>query len=98
MPFTESFDDVSKRYLYDWVAGLSIKEIEFWHGSFAAILLEKLLISPKWEYNTIDTYKRLGIENADSLGLLLYVPRLTYQSKRPKTDMAMFRGKIIKWY
>lgn len=45
-----------------------------------------------WIYRTLDTWKRMAIHEALSIGLILYAPDLLYKkSKRPKTDMSLFR-------
>ena len=40
----------------------------------------------------MDTLKREAVRSATSLALLLYAPEMVYKlSKRPKTDMSLFR-------
>ena len=46
-----------------------------------------------WCFETLETQRRNAIVKADSSMLLLYAPDLVYKgSKRPKTDMSLFRN------
>ncbi len=48
-----------------------------------------------WYYNTLEGHKRNGIEKAISIPLMYIAPELVYKrSKRPKTDMSLFRGPL----
>ena len=82
---------MSSPWIADWLAGASEEDILFWHGIPLNILLSIMMDEP-WTYKTIEQYKRDAISTASSLPLMLYAPDMMYkQSKRPVTDMSLFR-------
>lgn len=81
---------MTSNWIEDYINGMSNEGLKFWHQVENA---EELLQATYWSYSTISYYKQRGIENAESLPLLLYSPDLVYRlSKRPKNDMLMFRS------
>lgn len=80
-----------KFLLESYVKGLTEGEFIFWYGSSFDKLLD-LKYHPIWIYGTIEYWKELAIKTIYSLPLLIYAPEYLYkESKRPKTDMLMFR-------
>lgn len=83
---------IYESWMSDWLQGeMSDADIDFWWrlgggevGDFSKY--------KTWIYRTMDTWKRMAINEALSIGLILYAPDLLYKgSKRPKTDMSLFR-------
>jgi hypothetical protein len=82
--------------LEDYIAGTDLETIRFWVPTMA-VFIENLKTYPIWEYRTIESYRRNGIEKSISLPLILYAPEFIYKiSKRPVTDMSLFRGPMSK--
>lgn len=82
--------------LTDYVNNVSNNVIDFWNDNWSPDLREilpLLKVESRWSYKTIYDHKKNGIENADSLPLLMFAPEMTYKgSKRPFNDMSMFRS------
>lgn len=80
----------------DYVKGVPLLVIEFWnlHTNLNIFkILDNLKREMRWIYQPLEIYKRQGITSAKSLPLLLFAPELVYKiSKRPITDMSLFRG------
>ena len=82
-------------FTQDWLNGIDLHTIEFWHGSDDIKLLENISDTLRWEYKTLETLKREAIENANGMMLRMYAPELVYRvSNRPRTDMSLFRSPI----
>jgi hypothetical protein len=101
-----TFSKIATMFLEDLLNGLSLEEIWFWYRPpLVEDPIEEdeedeldLAKWPRWHYCTIETYRREAIETANSLPLLLYAPDQVYEkSKRPKTDMQLFRtpGAVV---
>ena len=74
--------------LEDYINKLSDDEFEFWYGE----PLLDLKHHQNWYYAKIEHHKSQSLITANSLPLLLYAPEQVYHhSKRPRTDMLMFR-------
>lgn len=87
--------EISVPFFIDYINGMSLNEIDFWYDKEDVDVLLSLNIEPRWSYKTLETHKRNGIISAISLPLMLSAPELLYkQSKRPITDMALFRSPI----
>ena len=81
----------------NWILGYTPQELEFWYGAPPDEIVD-FKTCKFWKYCTIEGYKQQAQKDANSLPLLLYAPDQVYQnSKRPKTDMLMFRtsGAIL---
>lgn len=78
--------------LLDYLSGMSLNELIYWHNRYDAFMITNLRKHSSWWFRKISYYKRKGIEEAESLGLLLYAPELLYRSNRPITDMSIYRG------
>jgi hypothetical protein len=63
----------------------------FWFGTTLTRTVD-LSRYQHWYYATMEYHKENALVNADSFALLLYAPDLVYKkSRRPRTDMALFR-------
>jgi hypothetical protein len=93
--------ELNTLYLEDRLNGLTREEIKFWY-TFAPTLPdlsdpdsdESLTLRqwPRWRYCTVAELIREAGETANSLPLLLFAPDRVYKrSKRPVTDMSIFR-------
>jgi hypothetical protein len=81
--------------LIDYINGMDIPTLKFWHLERDVKLLLALNNEPRWSYSTLETHKRNGVTLAISLPLMLYAPEFVYhQSKRPVNDMALFRSPV----
>ena len=75
---------------------------KFWHGGLDPYNeREHLFINQRWKnnttwyYSTLETHKKNGVQKAISLPLMYLAPHLVYNgSKRPKTDMDLFRSPV----
>ncbi len=77
--------------LEDYLNKLSEEEFEFWYGEPLSNILN-LKYYKNWYYAKIEYHKSQSLITSNSLPLLLYAPEQVYnQSKRPRTDMLMFR-------
>lgn len=77
----------------EYVTGTDIDTIRFWYGESEVNKLLDLNYEPRWSFKTLESHKHNGITSAFSLPLILYAPELVYKgSKRPITDMALFRS------
>jgi hypothetical protein len=77
-------------WIEDYIDGMSFEGIKFWYNVQDP---EELLQATNWSYSTVAYYKQRGVENAESLPLLLYSVDLVYKlSRRPRNDMLMFRS------
>ena len=68
------------------------EEINFWFYPRSLRNEFDLREHKHWIYGTIEYYKNKANRDADSLPLLLYAPEYVYKSKRPVTDMLLFRN------
>lgn len=73
------------------LSNLTDEEFEFWfERAFDKTI--NLSTHKDWIYGTIEHWKEKSSHDADSFPLLLYAPDQVYLSKRPKTEMLMFRN------
>src|SRR4029077_2132113 len=80
------------RDIIEYVDGMDDDTFIFWYGEAALDNIETVLNDVKWNFFTLETHKRNGITKAYSLPLLIYKDSYIYSdTKRPKTDMALFR-------
>ncbi len=91
-----------------WLDDVDINTIYFWNPSKIPIklnekfvfvnvdkILEMLKYETRWQYKPLEQWKREAIETGNSIALKLYAPELMYHiSKRPKTDMSLFRNPL----
>lgn len=86
---------LNQPWIVDWLTGLDDDSTMFWSNlvsDFNIQLLNKELL---WKYKTLKTLKEEAIENANSITLISSAPELIYNvSKRPKTDMSLFRNSL----
>ena len=82
----------------DWLAGSSYSEINFWHDMADWESTVRSMQQPRtWSWKTLETWKKEALASAISLPLLLYAPELVYTgSRRPKTDMSLFRSPLSR--
>lgn len=77
----------------EWLNGMSTDLLNFWNGSHTSSEIARLHHETRWVYRTLESWKKIAIQSVNSLPLLLYAPELVYKdSKRPKTDMSLFRS------
>lgn len=89
----------SEEWLVDWMSGKSYSSIEFWNNipGFEEDIVKVLQRPRTWQWKTLETWKKEAVASAVSLPLLLYAPELVYRgSKRPKTDMSLFRSPLSR--
>lgn len=82
-------------YFIDYINGVDLNDINFWHSQTELNQILNLDSEPRWLYNTLETHKHNSIISAISLPLLLYAPELVYKgSKRPVNDMSIYRSPV----
>lgn len=84
----------SETWAIDWIMkNYNDATINFWDLGFDIGRVRGWIKRcPVWKYKTMQTIKREALSSASSLALLLYSPEMVYKvSKRPKTDMSLFR-------
>lgn len=87
---TENFD----QYFVDRIT-MDSNTFKFWHGRAYSREGQRYELNTTWYYNTLDEHKRNGIHKAVSIPLMYLKPELVYKgSKRPKTDMDIFRSPL----
>ncbi|CAH6420739.1 Hypothetical protein POVR2_LOCUS241 [uncultured virus] len=88
----------SQDWIADWLEGRSFVSIEFWHDDNRPEDMVSDMKKPRtWTWKTLETWKKEAIDTVVSLPLMLYAPELVYkQSKRPKTDMSLFRSPLSR--
>lgn len=93
-----SINALNQPWMVDWLLeNRSTADIEFWHGIPLDSIVDGLRTERLWLYKSIETWKRECTKKANSLPLLLYCPSLVYSiSKRPKTDMSLFRSPFSR--
>ena len=82
------FEEFLEHYYLD---KLSTKELRFWYGESAEELLKSIAKSGLFMYCNIKGWIDYSIKNGIALPLLLYDKTQVYKSKRPKTDMLLFK-------
>lgn len=80
-----------KPALLDLVRGVDPQTLSFIYRRLPDANLRDLK-DKKWVFHKMEYYVKLGKEECESFGLILYYPEMLYKSMRPKTDMSMFRG------
>lgn len=95
-PASGSVSSEGSHILSEYINGIDLDTIDFWTNSLDPKRnLEDLSREPRWSYYTLETIKKKGIDEADSIGLSLFLPELMYKnSKRPMTDMIRFRTQF----
>ena len=87
--------DVSGPEAIDWLQGMDSLSLDFWYPvrqRYGPANLHEWMV---WRYKTMETLKTEAIRTADSSSLLWQAPDLLYKgSKRPRTDMSMFRNAL----
>ena len=80
-------------WMSDWLEGrMSDEDVAFWWRLGDASEVGDFSKYKKWIYRPIETWKRMALNSALSIGLILYAPDMLYKvSRRPKTDMSIFR-------
>lgn len=86
-----SFSDVLKYH----EEGMPSKEIEYWTGVEDAD--EYLCSVGIWSFVSLDYVERFAV-TGDSYPSLLTYPHLLYSSRRPKTEMKLFRTPVSHTY
>lgn len=71
------------------IENMSEEEIKFWFNPYYTN--KDLTDKTHWAYANIDYLKRIAAKTGESDQLLFFAPDQLYPSKRPKTDMAVFR-------
>lgn len=93
----------SDTYFIDFISGLDFDSINFWSSNSTQFeydcdvsdVLKSLNTEPRWKYSTLQTYKLHAISTADSMPLLLQAHDYLFtRSKRPITDMSLFRSGV----
>ena len=79
-------------HFLDYLNGMDAPTFRFWHGTDLEKYNVDIITSKRWSYSTLETYKRHAVAKVESLPLIFLAPELVYQSNRPVTDMATFRG------
>lgn len=78
-----------------WINGMDYATIEFWTRVPVSEVVYKMEQETTWIYKSLERRRREAISTASSFSLLLYAPELTYTvSKRPRTDMSLFRTPL----
>src|SRR4029077_20275758 len=91
LPFTLDSDGVSKD-MVDYINGMDDNTFIFWYSNIELHTIKRILADARWKFFTLETHIRNGVTKAYSLPLLIYKDSYVYSdTKRPKTDMAIFR-------
>lgn len=95
-PASGSVSSEGSHILSEYINSIDLDTIDFWSNSSGPKMnLEDLSREPRWAYYTLETIKKKGVDEADSIGLSLFLPELMYKnSKRPMTDMIRFRTQL----
>jgi hypothetical protein len=103
-PTTDNMNNKnSDTYFVDYINLMDYSSIDFWSSNSTQFeedcnvsdRLKLLTKQMRWKYSTLQQHKTNAIETADSLPLLLQAPDMLYKgSKRPITDMSLFRSSI----
>lgn len=85
-------------WFVDWMNNVPAADIAFWHdGIDVAEEAQKMKTIGTWIWKSLEEHKREAVASASSLPLLLYARELLYQgSKRPKTEMSLFRSPLSR--
>ena len=88
--------NLTKPWVVDWLDDMDIDTVEFWSvGESPKKIISNLHDEMNWKYRTMETIKIEAIREANSIALKMYAPELLYeQSKRPVTDMSLFRSPL----
>ena len=86
---------ISLPWVSDWLDDNDINSVSFWSREDRARVVNNLKEEMVWEYKTMETVKREAVSLADSTLLRWQAPDLLYKgSKRPRTDMSLFRSSL----
>ncbi|CAK7994611.1 Hypothetical protein POVR1_LOCUS135 [uncultured virus] len=77
---------------FDYLNGMDAPTFRFWHDEDLGEYQDDFITSKRWNYSTLETYKRHAVTKVESIPLIFLAPELVYRSNRPVTDMATFRG------
>ena len=83
-----------EKWCVDWFNGMDIDSLNFWWGNVLrdiGTIIGELKHESRWVYYSMEYWKKKASQKGDSTGLMLFAPEYTYESKRPITDMIIFR-------
>lgn len=84
-------------WMTNWMNGMDDITNEFWTLTEVSDMIEIIADIPTWIYKSVERRKRDAIATGSSFALTLYCPEMIYKgSKRPKTDMSLFRSPISR--
>ena len=79
----------------DWLHNYDYKSNKFWLSNWddLDLVVKELYSETRWQFRTLQSWKDEAIRTANGIHLSLYLPELLYkESKRPITDMSLFRN------
>ena len=90
--------EITAPWITDWLEGMPLPEIEFWHDiSGLGRIIQLMHDEMSWAYIPLQNHQQFAIRTAFSGMLLMYAPELLYtRSKRPRTDMSLFRSPLSR--